>query len=91
MIHGAFKRQHGKKFESNCQKSSSKTASQIQTENMPTKFDPIRKHNEFEALAEAMIGATRTIETTPRGIVQHVVQNGVAILRWPVTYAPKQK
>ena len=43
------------------------------------------KHVEFEGVAD-MRGAERTKETTPRGIEQHVVRNGHAILRWPVAY-----
>ena len=44
------------------------------------------KHVEFEGVASEMRGAERTKETTPRGIEQHVVWNGHAILRWPVAY-----
>ena len=44
------------------------------------------KHVEFEGVASEMRGAERTKETTPRGIEQHVVRNGHAILRWPVAY-----
>ena len=44
------------------------------------------KHAEFERAASEMHGGERTKETTPRGIEQHVVWNGHAILRWPVAY-----
>ena len=44
------------------------------------------KHVEFERVASEMDGGERIKETTPRGIEQHVVWNGHAILRWPVAY-----
>ena len=44
------------------------------------------KHAEFERSASEMDGGERIKETTPRGIEQHVVWNGHAILRWPVAY-----
>ena len=44
------------------------------------------KHAEFERVASEMDGGERIKETTPRGIEQHVVWNGHAILRWPVAY-----
>jgi hypothetical protein len=47
----------------------------------------IAKHNEFDKVASMMIGAQRSIETTPRGIEQIVVTAPGSILRWPTSYA----
>ena len=33
-----------------------------------------------------MHGAERSVETTPRGVEQHVVRTEDAIVRWPVAY-----
>ena len=44
------------------------------------------KHAEFEVAASGMHGAERSVETTPRGIEQHVVRTERAVLRWPVSY-----
>ena len=44
------------------------------------------KHAEFEVAASGMHGAERSVETTPRGVEQHVVRTEHAILRWPVSY-----
>ena len=43
------------------------------------------KHREFEEVALRMQG-TRRIELTKRGVHQHVVENGNAIVRWPTSY-----
>ena len=44
------------------------------------------KHAEFEVAASGMHGAERSVETTPRGVEQHVVRTERAVLRWPVSY-----
>ena len=44
------------------------------------------KHKEFEAVAARMQGARRSIVKTPRGVRQHLVEAGTAVLRWPVHY-----
>ena len=44
------------------------------------------KHAEFEVAASGKHGAERSVETTPRGVVQHVVRTEHAVLRWPVSY-----
>ena len=49
------------------------------------------KHAEFMKAASVMEGASRTIETTPRGIEQHVARNDRALLRWPVAYEHGQR
>ena len=46
------------------------------------------KHMESEEVALRMKGATRTIERSGRGVLQHVVETDTpaAILRWPTAY-----
>ena len=46
------------------------------------------KHHEFERAAAALqaAGGRRYIETTPRGVDQHVVELRCAVLRWPLHY-----
>ena len=53
----------------------------------PAPHKLIAKHNEFDKVASMMIGAQRSIETTPRGIEQIVVTAPGSILRWPTSYA----
>ena len=49
----------------------------------------LAKHHEFEALAATAMdkGAERSVETTPRGVPQHVVKSQCSVIRWPVEYA----
>ena len=62
------------------------------TDTMPKASSPTlaenlkAKHAEFEVAASEMHGAERSVETTPRGVEQHVVRSERAILRWPVSY-----
>ena len=44
------------------------------------------KHREFEAVALRMKGSTRHVEVTKRGVRQHVVESGNAVVRWPTSY-----
>ena len=53
----------------------------------PTLAESLKaKHAEFEVAASGMHGAERSVETTPRGVEQHVVRTERAVLRWPVSY-----
>ena len=44
------------------------------------------KHREFEAVALRMKDSTRRVEMTKRGVRQHVVESGNAVVRWPTAY-----
>ena len=45
-----------------------------------------KKHVEFEAAAACIKNRRRSIGKGPRGIVQHVVESPISILRWLISY-----
>ena len=45
-----------------------------------------KKHVEFEAAAARVKHGRRSIGKGPRGIMQHVVESPISILRWPISY-----
>ena len=46
----------------------------------------LKTHDDFEAKVLTMPGCKRSIRKSCRGVPQHVVENGTAILCWPVSY-----
>jgi hypothetical protein len=50
------------------------------------KMQLLKTHEEFEARCLTMKESRRSIVKSCRGVPQHVVENGTAILCWPVSY-----